>query len=157
MHSLPRLWRLALVGSVAAVAVLSLSGVSSAGAGGVHGASARQQASEQLHQEPGGQPTATHTGDDSDLADQQAQYDFERTAPAATVSGQALVDAAQQAASLHKTGGSWQEFTNEPYNAQPSNYTDPLLVQRRRRLLARRRPRDGTDDDARRHLVRRRS
>jgi hypothetical protein len=55
-----------------------------------------------------------------------AQFDFERTAPANVVSGQALVAAAQQAAALSQTGGSWQEFTNEPYNAQPSNYTDPF-------------------------------
>lgn len=126
MHSLPRLWRPALVGSVAAVAVLSLTGVGSAGAGGVHGAGARQQARSNFTKSQGGQPTATHTGDDSDLADQQAQYDFERTAPADTVSGQALVAAQQRAASLPQTGGSWQEFTNEPYNAQPSNYTDPF-------------------------------
>jgi sugar lactone lactonase YvrE len=126
MHSLPRLWRPALVAAVAAVAVLSLTGVGSAGAGGAHGASARQQTFKNDAKNRGGQPTATHTGDDSDLADQQAQYDFQRTAPADTVSGQALVAAQQQAASLPQTGGSWQEFTNEPYNAQPSNYTDPF-------------------------------
>ncbi len=126
MHSLPRLWRLALVGSVAAVAVLSLTGVGSAGAGGVHGAGARQQSFKNDAKTHGGQPTATHTGGDEDLADQQAQYDFERTAPADVVSGQALVAAQQQASSLPLTGGSWQEFTNEPYNAQPSNYTDPF-------------------------------
>jgi hypothetical protein len=126
MRSLQRLWRPALVGSVAAVAVLSLTGVGSAGAGGVHGAGARQQARNNYTKSQGGEPSATHTGDDGDLADQQAQYDFERTAPAGFVTGQALVAAAQQAASLPKTGGSWQEFTNEPYNAQPSNYTDPV-------------------------------
>ena len=114
MHSLPRLWRPALVGSVAAVAVLSLTGVGSAGAGGVHGAGAREQARNNYTKSQGGQPTATHTGDDGDLADQQAQYDFERTAPAGFVSGQALVAAAQQAASMPQTGGSWQEFTSEP-------------------------------------------
>ena len=42
---------------------------------------------------------------DSDLADQQDQWDFERTAPAAAVSGQALVSAAQQAGSLRTAGG----------------------------------------------------
>jgi len=126
MHHLPRLWRLALVSSVAAAAVLSLTGVGSAGAGGVHGAGARQQARDNFTKTHGGQPTATHTGDDGDLADQQAQYDFERTAPAGFVAGDALGAAAQQAAALPQTGGSWQEFTNAPYNAQPSNYTDPF-------------------------------
>ena len=126
MQHVHRFWRPALVGSVAAVAVLSLTGVGSAGAGGVHGAGSRQQSFSNYAKTHGGQPTATHTGDDEDLADQQAQYDFERTAPATTVSGQALVAAAQQAASMPQTGGSWQEFTNKPYNAQPSNYTDPF-------------------------------
>jgi sugar lactone lactonase YvrE len=27
---------------------------------------------------------------------------------------------------LPSTGGLWQEFTNKPYNAEPSNYTDPF-------------------------------
>jgi hypothetical protein len=126
MHHVHRLWRPALVGSVAAVAVLSLTGVGSAGSGGVHGAGARQQDLRNYTKTHGGPPTATHTGNDGDLADQQAQYDFERTAPAGFVSGQALVSAAQQSASLPVTGGTWQEFTNEAYNAQPSNYTDPI-------------------------------
>jgi sugar lactone lactonase YvrE len=128
-----RLWRPALIGSVATVTVLSLTGVGLAGASGghgpagVHGAGAREQAWQNIAKKQGGQPTADHSGDDdADLADEQAQYDFERTAPAGFVSGQALVAAAQQAASLPQTGGSWQEFTNAPYNAQPSNYTDPF-------------------------------
>jgi sugar lactone lactonase YvrE len=97
-----------------------------AGAGGVHGAGARQQTFKNSANHQDSQPTPTHSDNDEDLADQQAQYDFERTAPADVVSGQALVAAAQQAASLSLSGGSWQEFTNEPYNAQPSNYTDPF-------------------------------
>jgi hypothetical protein len=36
------------------------------------------------------------------------------------------VSAQQQAAALPVTGSAWQEFTNEPYNAQPSTYTDPF-------------------------------
>ena len=71
--------------------------------------------------------TASHTADDSDLADQQAQYDYERTAPAQAVSGDALLSASQQAAGLPSWGGSsWQEFTDVPYQAEPSNYTDPF-------------------------------
>ena len=121
-----RLWRAALVGAVAVTTVLSLSGVGMAGAGGVRGAGAREQARINYAKHHGASPSAVHSGDDGDLADQLAQYDFERTAPATTVSGQALVDAAQQAAAMRQTGGSWQEFTNEAYNAQPSNYTDPF-------------------------------
>ena len=67
--------------------------------------------------------TATHTPDDNDLADQLAQYDYERTAPAQAVSGAAMLSASQQAASLSAEGSSWQEFTTAPFNAQPSNYT----------------------------------
>jgi hypothetical protein len=122
-----RLWRVALVGSVAITTVLSLSGVGVAGAGGVRGAGARQMAlNKYLKQHGTPSSSLNSSGGDDDLADQLAQYDFQRTAPATTVSGQALVDAAKQAAALKQTGGQWQEFTSEPYNAQPSNYTDPF-------------------------------
>jgi len=121
-----RLWHGALVAPVAVATVLALSGIGTAGTGGVRGAGARQQARINYFKHQGGSPTATHSGDDGDLADQLAQYDFQRTAPASVVSGQALVDAAKQAAALSLSGGSWKEFTNEPYNAQPSNYTDPF-------------------------------
>src|SRR5258708_941951 len=63
---------------------------------------------------------------DGDLMDQLAQYDYERTAPAAAVSGQALINAVQQAQSMPVTGSTWQEMTNAPYNEQPANYTDPF-------------------------------
>ncbi len=74
----------------------------------------------------GGKTTATHTPDDGDLADQFAQYDFERTAPSGNISGGALVSAQQQAAALPATSGTWQEFTNKPYNAEPAGFTDPF-------------------------------
>jgi sugar lactone lactonase YvrE len=61
-----------------------------------------------------------------DDADQQAQWDFERTAPAGYVTGPALASADQQAAALPRAGGTWQEFTTAPYNAEPSGYTDPF-------------------------------
>jgi sugar lactone lactonase YvrE len=91
-----------------------------------HGAAARQQAFQNLTASGGSAPTANHTPNDGDLADQQAQYGFERSAPGTLVSGQALIDANQAAAKLPSTGGAWQEFTTQPYNAQPSNYTDPF-------------------------------
>ncbi len=65
-------------------------------------------------------------GDDDDLADTLDQYSFERTDPAGGLSGAALVSAVQQADALPSSGGSWQQITNRPYNAQPSNFTDPF-------------------------------
>ena len=102
--------------------MLLMSGVATADNGSnVHGAGARVQARNHLlHAQPGSRT------DDGDLAGQQAQYNYERTAPAFTVSGTALVSASQQAAGLPVSGTAWQEFTNQPYNAQPSNYTDPF-------------------------------
>ena len=119
-------WRAVLTGSVALGAALALSGMGLAKSPGPHGAAARQQARNSYVRSQGGRATAIHSLADGDLAGQFAQYDFERTAPAATVSGEALVSAQQQAAALPQTGGAWQLFTNAPYNEQPSNYTDPF-------------------------------
>ena len=124
-----RSWRAALVGAVAVGMTFSLTGIGLAGTSpGDHGAGARQQAQNSyLRTHSTSQATTpTHTPDDGDLADQFAQYDAERTAPAGVVSGPALVSAQQQAAALPQVGSRWQEFTNEPYNAQPANYTDPF-------------------------------
>ena len=129
MHYPIRSWRAALVGAVAVGMTFSLTGVGLAGTSpGKHGAAARQQAQNSyLRTHNTSQATSpTHTPDDGDLADQFAQYDAERTAPAGAVSGQPLVNAQQQAAALPTVGASWQEFTRQPYNAQPSNYTDPF-------------------------------
>lgn len=94
---------------------------------GVRGAGARHHAYKKyVRENTSPAATATHTPDDGDLAAQQAQYDFARTAPAGFVSGDALGSAAQQALSLPQTGGTWQEFTRIPYNAEPSGYTDPF-------------------------------
>jgi hypothetical protein len=71
-------------------------------------------------------PTNTHQGDDGDLADTLAAYNAERTAPAGYLTGDAIGSAAQQAASIPATPGTWEQFTGQAYNAQPSNYTDPL-------------------------------
>ena len=132
MNHLIRPWRAAIVGSLAMGVTLSLSGMALAGTPqGTHGAGARQQAQNaylRTHSNAASiaPPTNSHTPDDGDLADQFAQYEAERTAPAGIVSGQALVSAQQQAAGLPQTGGSWQEFTTKPYNAQPASYTDPF-------------------------------
>ena len=75
-------------------------------------------------------PRATSTinqqGDDGDLADSMAAYNAERTAPAGYLTGDAIGAAAQQAAQIPSTPGSWQQFTTQAYNGQPANYTDPF-------------------------------
>ena len=121
---------------VAAVLGLSLTiaGVSVAASGGGRGAQLRLlrlRAYSQTHNRStassnSNSNSADGGGDDDDLADQLDQYSFERTAPAGALSGAALVSAVQQADALPSSGAAWQEVTNRPYNAQPSNYTDPF-------------------------------
>ena len=120
-----RTTRAALIGSLALGLALSGTGIAVAGSG-PHGAGSRQHDRNAYIKSHGGRATATHTPDDGDLADQQAQYDAERTAPSGQISGQPLVDAQQAAAALPVSGSAWQEVTNKPYNAQPSDYTDPF-------------------------------
>jgi sugar lactone lactonase YvrE len=122
-----RPWRAGLVGALALGLIVSVNGIAQAGTPhGLHGAAARQQALHTYTEAKGGTPSPTHTPDDNDLADFLAQYFAERTAPAGYIAGDALGNAQQQAAALPRTGGKWQEFTTQPYNAQPSNYTDPF-------------------------------
>jgi sugar lactone lactonase YvrE len=100
--------------------------------GHVHGAAARQQAFRarlraRAHNSGFRRAHVSIVGHgDSALADEQAQYDFERTAPGLTVSGQALIAASQAASGLSATGGPWQAVTTQPFNAEPANYTDPF-------------------------------
>ena len=77
-------WRIALVGTMALTAAMSMSGIGAAAPRGVHGAAARVQAGNAVMKAQGGATTSSHTPDDGDLADVQAQYAAERTAPAAT-------------------------------------------------------------------------
>lgn len=133
-----RPWRTALIGSVAIGVTMGLAGVSAASAPGntARGAAARQQTQTRfLHTHDGSQFNSKATaspadagihGGDDDLADGLAQYNTERTAPAGYVTGPALATASQSASALPRTKGSWQEFTTQPYNAQPSDYTDPF-------------------------------
>ncbi len=139
-----RRWRAALFGSIALGTVVSLGGAGLAAGssaspkpGALHGFAARQhalnaylrsqaKASRAAAAASSGSGSVNSTPDDNDLADQNAQYDFERTAPAAAVNGPALASAEQQADALPATHGRWQEFTDQPYNAEPSNYIDPF-------------------------------
>ncbi len=123
-----RPWWVALVASVAVATVLSTSGTGIAARdhGGPRGAGARLHARIAVLRSLGGKASPMHSEQDGDLADQFAQFDNERTAPSGFVSGDAFTSAARQAARLGQIGGRWQEFTNQPYNAEPSNYTDPF-------------------------------
>jgi sugar lactone lactonase YvrE len=112
--------------AVAATTALSATGISLAAQGNGRGPVQRQHAFINYARTHGGTSSATHTPDDGDLADEMSQYAFERTAPAASLSGDALTSAVAQAAALPTTGSSWQEVTTSPYNAQPANYTDPF-------------------------------
>jgi hypothetical protein len=121
-----RSWRGALIGSLAVGLIFTVNGTAVAGQG-PHGAGARQQALV-AHLKAQGSATTSpiHSPDDGDEADEAAQYDFERTAPSGTITGDPLTVAQQAALALPETGGAWQQFTDVPYNAQPSNYTDPF-------------------------------
>jgi hypothetical protein len=122
-----RSWRVVAVVGTATAAWFALGGTGGASPNGLHGASARQQARNAYVKSTGtSTASATRSPDDGDLADQQAQYDFERTAPAQGLSGNALLSAVQQESAMPRTGGAWQDVTNEPYNAQPAAYTDPF-------------------------------
>jgi sugar lactone lactonase YvrE len=110
---------------VLAVGALALSAAPAFGK--AHGAAARQQARVHYVRAHRSRSTATHTASDGDLAATLAAYAYERSAPAATVSAQALIDARIAAAGMPKFGGAWTENTNKPYNANPgSPYTDPF-------------------------------
>jgi hypothetical protein len=93
-----------------------------------HGAAARQAARNAFLAQKGttSEPVNHHQGDDGDLADSMAAYNAERTAPAGYLTGDAIGSAAQQAATIGSTPGTWEQFTSQAYNAQPSNYTDPF-------------------------------
>ncbi len=122
-----RTLKVTVVTAAALGTAISMAGVGAAAPNNLHGGIAvRQQARHAYVQATGGAPTNNHTPDDSDLADEQAQYAYERTAPAGFVSGDALTSAAQQAAALKQSGGAWQQVTDDAYNGQPSNYTDPF-------------------------------
>jgi len=65
-------------------------------------------------------------GDSLEVADQADQRAFERSAPAQTVSAQALLAARQQAASMPVASVQLSEITNQPMNAEPAGYDDPF-------------------------------
>ncbi len=71
--------------------------------------------------------TATNSHDaDVEGTDELNSFAFERTAPALTVPGAALTAAEAQAAALPVVGGSWNQITTTPDNAQPRGFDDPV-------------------------------
>ena len=123
--------RLAVAGVIAAGALPAAVAGAAAGTNHARGAAQRERAFRSYVRKHtlaahAASASSTRSPDDGNLAGSAAQYSYERTAPAANVSGGALVAAHQQAAGLPTTGGAWQEVTTQPYNAQPSNYTDPF-------------------------------
>jgi hypothetical protein len=64
-------------------------------------------------------------GDALEVADQAEQYAMERSAPADSVSAQALLAARQQAAGMPVSSARLTEVTNQPLDAEPAGYNDP--------------------------------
>ncbi len=120
------------VAVIAAATIATMIPVGAAFAGnGRHlsGAAAREQAFAAYaarHGAAARKADGDRGGEDGDLEDQAEQYAFERSAPAASVSGQAVISAVNAAKSLPTSGGAWREMTTAPYNAEPSNFTDPF-------------------------------
>ena len=91
-------YRIGAVALAAAGALILVMGVSAAAQQrGPQGAAARENTAKTLAR-TGGQATGSVNGadGDADLMDEQAQYGYERTAPAESVSGAAMVAASQQ-------------------------------------------------------------
>lgn len=65
-------------------------------------------------------------GDSLDEADVAEAYANQRTAPADSVSAAALVAARNQAASLPTIPAGVTQVTNQPMDAEPNGYTDPV-------------------------------
>jgi len=64
-------------------------------------------------------------GDALEVADQAEERAAMRSAPADSVSAQALLAAREQAARMPGASGHLSEITNQPYDAEPAGYTDP--------------------------------
>ena len=116
----------AAIAAAAVITVIVSPALAAPAPGHTHGAAARQQALNAYLSSHDGTATANRTSDDGDLADQQAAYANERTAPGTSLSGAALLAAANAAQSLPTSGSSWSEVTTAPYQAQPANFTDPF-------------------------------
>ncbi len=94
---------------------------------GVAKIQAQQHAGSQVHtlDEDAGGGIHSGEGDALEAADQADQRAFERSAPAQSVSAQALLAARQQAAAMPVASARLTEITDQPLDAEPAGYTDP--------------------------------
>jgi hypothetical protein len=100
---------------MASLVALAVSGAQAGASPGLVGVAARQSTV----------ASNSHQADALSIAEASA-YGLERTAPALTVSGNALAAAERQAAALPVIGGNWTQLSTGSDNAQPSTYTDPI-------------------------------
>ena len=114
------------VAGIASLVALAVTGVQAGAAPGISGAAAREINLRAL--------TATSHQADALTIEEATAYSMERTAPALTVSGNALAAAEAQAAALPSVGGRWTQLTTGSDNAQPPRLQRPHLVERRRRV-----------------------
>ena len=118
-----RLRRAAPAAVVGSLLALSLTGTALA---------APHQSNGSYPRHKGGHATAydggpSRAGDDGgSLADRAAEYSFQRSAPAASVSAAALLAGRAQAAKLPVRAGRWTEQTSSSYQLEPAGFTDPV-------------------------------
>ena len=92
---------------------------------GVAKIQAEQHAAAAVH--PFDSGSGSHeVGDALEVADQAEQYAGERSAPGDSVSALALLAARAQAAQLPAARGRLTEVTNQPLDAEPAGYADPV-------------------------------
>src|SRR5690349_18835309 len=65
-------------------------------------------------------------GDPLEVADRAAEFANQRIAPGTSVPAEALSTARADADRLPLAGGLWREVTNQPYNANPAGFEDPV-------------------------------
>ena len=112
---------------VATITATALPGAASGGGGDnpLRGAALQQvrhHARAEVHPaRTGGQPE----GDALEVADRAEQYTAMRTAPADSVSAEAMVAARAQAAAMPTADARVREVTGQPLQAEPPGYTDP--------------------------------
>ncbi len=132
-HSLlppARMRSLTLVAFV--VVATAAAGAASAAAGPSGPDPLRGVARVEMHQQAAAPGTITPQergegeGDALEVADQAEQYAGERSAPGDSVSAAALLAARQQAAALPSVQAKLSEVTDQPLDAEPAGYTDPV-------------------------------
>src|SRR6266545_4144624 len=70
--------------------------------------------------------TAETEEDPGEIADRAAEYANQRVAPGTVVPAEAIASARAEAARLPGVAGVWREVTNQPYEANPAGFEDPV-------------------------------